>query len=181
MTTLFSLLALSAYAATFPVNPSWHSDYSAAAAQGIRENKPLAIFLAPGPAAWDKVLHDGTLSPDAQRLLTTKYVPVYLNTETAPGRRLASSFEMPGGVGLVLSDREGERQAYWHEGILEVEELTRALEKNADRDGPVLKTETNLVTQTSSYGPPPVPVTPAPFYPQQAFPFQPSFGAACSH
>ena len=183
MTTMFSLIAFSAYVATFPVTPSWHSDYPAALAQGARENKPLAVFLAPGPGAWEKVITGGTLSPDAHQLLSTKYVPVYLNTETPGGKRLASSFELPGGVGLVLSDREGLRQSYWHEGTLEGQELTSALERHADPEGPVRRTETNQVTQTSSYGPAVAPTSPVPYSPQTAFAFQPaySYSAGCSH
>jgi hypothetical protein len=180
MTTLFSLLALSAYVATFPVDPSWHSDYPTAVAQGVRENKPLAVFLAPGPASWERVIRDGTLSPDAQRLLQSKYVPVYLNTDTPQGKNLASSFELPGGVGLVLSDREGLRQAYWHEGLVEDQDLTRALERHADPEGPALKTDLDQLVRTSSYGPAVVPMNAVPYYPQPAYPFQPSFGPACS-
>jgi hypothetical protein len=182
MTTLIGVAALSAYVAVFPLEPSWHSDYPTALVQGAHHHKPLAVFLAPGKEAWNKLIRDGTLSPEAQRLLRSSYVAVYLDTDTPDGKELASSLEMPGGVGLVLSDREGLRQAFWHEGALEDQELTSALARHADPEGPMVMTETNQVTRTSSYGPAAAPASPAPTYSSQpAFRFQPAYSASCSH
>ena len=132
MTPLISLVALCGLVADVSRQPAWHTEYQAALAQGARQHRPLALFLAPG-----------------------------------------NFFELPGGVGLVLSDREGHNQAYCHEGDLEESELTQALEKHADPAGPVAITETNVVTQ-SYYGPagissPPIVI------------FQPGLAAGCSH
>ena len=182
MTTVFSMLALSAYVSTLSLQPAWHTSYDAALDYGARQNKPLAVFLAPGTAAWDKLIRDGTLSEDAQRLLRSKYVAVYLNTDTPEGAKLASSFDLPAGIGVVLSDSEGSRQAFWHQGALDEQELGSALERHADPDGPVVVTETNVVTQSSNYRPAPSAATQAPVYtPPAAFPFQPAYSPSCSH
>jgi hypothetical protein len=182
MTTVLGVIALSAYVSTLSLQPTWYTSYDAALEYGVRQNKPLAVFLAPGKASWDKLLRDGTLSEDAQRLLRSKYVPVYLNTDTPEGAKLASSFDLPDGIGVVLSDREGSRQAFWHQGALDEQQLTSALERHADPDGPVVLTETNLVTQASNYSPAPAPATAVPAYTAPAtFPFQPAYSPSCSH
>jgi len=142
--------------------PPWQTDYQAALVQSARLNRPLAVFLAPGQMGWDKLAQGGKLSKEVHQLLGGKYVPVYLNTNTVKGKELASSFDLPGGTGLVLSDRQGEHQAFWHEGALADTELTSALERHADATGPVLATEMNLATQTSYYGPVVTPANAAP-------------------
>jgi hypothetical protein len=105
-----------------------------------------------------------------------------LDTESPAGAKLASSFDLPGGIGVVLSDREGQRQAFWHQGALDEQELTRALQRHADPDGPVVLTETNLATQASASVAATAPATPASgFAPPVAFPFQPAYSPSCSH
>src|SRR5262249_28943805 len=83
--------------------PAWQNDYYAALKQGEEQQKPLAVFLAPGENGWDKLSQQGGLDKDAKQLLAGKYVPVFVNTDTDAGRRLARAFEMSGGKGVVLS------------------------------------------------------------------------------
>jgi hypothetical protein len=181
MSILFSLLALAVFVGDLSRQPPWQTDYQAALVQGARQNRPLAVFLAPGQAGWDKLAQGGKLSKEVQQLLGGKYVPVYLNTDTVKGKELASSFDLPGGTGLVLSDRQGEHQAFWHVGALADTELASALERHADATSPVLMTETNLVTQTSYYGPVVTPTYTAPGVWGATSGFQQMSAPACSH
>jgi hypothetical protein len=153
MAAFLSWLALSALVADTSQRPSWQTDYGEAQVQSVRQNRPLAVFLAPGAVAWNKVVHDGNLSEDIQRLVAGKYVGVYVNTDTDQGRKLAAAFELPRGLGLVLSDRRGQNQAFWHDGPLTESQLARALERYGDVNGPIPATETNLTNRTSFYSP----------------------------
>jgi hypothetical protein len=125
--------------------PSWQADYSAARREGRRAGKPLAVFVARGAEGWGKVSTTGKLSPAARRLLAERYVCVYVDSAAARGRRLAEAFELTNGTGLVLSSRDGQDQAFRHEGRLSAAELERCLRSYSGRRA-VARTE-NLQTQ----------------------------------
>jgi hypothetical protein len=179
--SLISLVALSTLVADLSGQPAWRTDYEAALVQGVSQKRPLAIFLAPGKEGWGKLAAEGQLSQEVQLLLKAKYVAVYLNTETAQGKALATFFELPGKIGLVLSDREGQHQAFWHEGAFGDGELARALQRHADPEGPVLTTETNLDVRTSNYGAVSSPASAAPVYADPTYRYQPAYSPSCSH
>lgn len=178
MYTSVALLALSgcfANAALIPVSPSWRSDYTLALKEGQSSKRPLAVFVAPGPDGWDKLSKDGGLDKEAKELLQTRYVCVYIDTTKEKGRRLAEEFEMPNGRGLVLSDSAGEKQAFWHAGMLGNDDLNHYLRKYADPERVVVKTETvpeHRHQAAPSYQPAPRPVYYAPAVP--------SFGGRCT-
>src|SRR5262249_28557257 len=96
---------------------TWVRDYQEARQQAASKSKPLAVFLARGRAAAEKVARDG-LSAEARRQLASNYIAVAIDTSTEQGRGLAERFEMPTGQGLVISDRTGRLQAFRHEGEL---------------------------------------------------------------
>src|SRR5947208_258722 len=96
---------------------TWQTDYGKAARDGERQGKPLAVFIGRGGQGWKGVSSDGSLSAESQDLLGSRYLPVYLDTNTDAGRRLATAFEMGDGPGLVLSDRSGENQTFRHQGM----------------------------------------------------------------
>jgi hypothetical protein len=145
MYTSILMFALSGLAPAAEVvdTPAWVMDYSAARKQGARSNKPLAVVLSPGATAWGKLSRDGELSSAALKLLKAKYVCVFVNTATAEGKRMAAAFEMSSGLGIIISDRTGELQAFRHEGDLTNANLLRHLQRYADPDRVVARTETN--------------------------------------
>ena len=116
-------LALAAPAAN-KASPEWLTGYGQAQRLGQTANKPLAVFMAPGKDGWKKLSRDGKVSEEALKQLAEGYVCCFLDTTTDDGKKWAKAFEMPGGLGLVLSDRSGDRQAYRHEGSLDSETLT---------------------------------------------------------
>src|SRR5262249_11839992 len=82
-----------------------------------------------------------------------KYIPVFVNTDTDAGKRLARAFEMSSGKGIVISDRTGALQAFWHEGDLSNQNLARYLQRYSDPNLAVRTTEMNPSQPVSYYGP----------------------------
>src|SRR5436309_2264194 len=125
-TLLFALLSVPGAADT----PTWSTDYQAARKESATTGKPLAVFLGTGKAGYEKLARDGgELSAECRRHLASHYVCVYVDTSTESGKRLADALEMPGGQGLVLSDRTGAVQAFRHEGSLTNAEMSAYLER----------------------------------------------------
>ena len=162
MYTSVMLLALSAglvpTANMIPVAPSWRNDYSLALKEGQRSKRPLAIFVGSGPEGWDKLSKDGGLDKEARELLQGHYVCLYLDSSKEADRRLADQLELSGGRGVILSDVSGEKQAFWHAGALNNEQLNQYLRKYSDPQLVVAKTETVAVarpqTPPTYYAPP---------------------------
>jgi hypothetical protein len=145
---LAALMGSSSVPAAAPV--VWQDDYGVARKEGSRANKPLAVFFGKGSSAWQKVSQSEKISPEVQKLLARHYVCVYVDTSQGYGRRLARSFAMPTGSGLVLSTRGGESQAFRHEGQLSSSQLRQTLNKYADANLTVTRTET-LASERVSY------------------------------
>src|SRR5260370_29597024 len=111
MYTSVALAALAGFLANaLPESPSWQTDYSVARKLGKEDRKPLAVFIGSGNTGWNQLTKEGKLSSAANRVLTTEYVCVYVDTSRASGKRLASAFEVSDGLGLILSDRTGALQ-----------------------------------------------------------------------
>jgi hypothetical protein len=146
MYTSVMLIALSGYlsqAASVPRSSPWTTDYSAAWTQAHAQRKPLALLFGSGHGGWEKLSKDGEIGKEAKRLLESNYVCVYVNTREAAGNQLAKAYEISGGLGIVLSDRTGNLQAFRHEGDLANANLERYLRKYADPERVVLATDSN--------------------------------------
>jgi hypothetical protein len=153
--------------------PVWLTDYGAARRLGQEGGKPLAVFVGSGKAGWNQLATEGQLSNESRRVLSDKYVCLYVDLGGPDGKRLAGSFELAGGPGLILSDQTGKLQAYRHEGDLADDDLIRSLQKYGDPDVVVLATEDAGLQRTSYYSPE-QPPQPAPvYYPPPAY--YPSF------
>jgi hypothetical protein len=148
---LFALAGSIPQTDRIPESTLWKSDYGQALKEGSRQKKPLAVFIGQGPAGWDALSRDGRLTPAARQLLEAHYVCVYLDTDKLEGRRLAESFEIKDGPGLVISDQSGESQAFHHEGDLPDRDLERNLRKFADPNRVVTWTETQTREETRYY------------------------------
>ncbi len=145
MYTSMLVLALSGFApaADASAGVTWHSDYGAAKKQAASANKPLAVFLGAGADGWRKMSREGALPEEARQLLASQYVCVHIDTATEKGKRLAAEFEMPEGLGIVISDRTGELQAFYHEGDFANADLVRYLKRYGDPTYVVRATESN--------------------------------------
>jgi hypothetical protein len=145
MYTSILMVALSGFApsATAADAPIWLTDYRTALKQGASKNKPVAVVLAPGANGWRKLANEGDLSNTAREILESQYVCVHINTATTEGMRLAKGFDLPSGLGIVISDRTASLQAFYHEGDLTDEKMVRYLQRYGDPQYTVTTTETN--------------------------------------
>src|SRR5689334_11738010 len=111
MYTSILMVALSGMAPSAETRtPAWSLDYSEATRQAAQAHKPMAIFLAPGTGAYEKIGRGGGLGSIAQHILTEKYVCVHIDTSTSKGKKLAGAFQMAEGLGIVISDSKAENQ-----------------------------------------------------------------------
>ena len=165
MFTSTLVIALAGFLATTALeSPSWHADYDSAQRLGREEHKPLAVFIGCGKAGWNRVSQDGQLGKDVKRLLAKNYIFVYIDTDVKAGKDLASAFEVPEGLGLIVSDHSGKYQAFRHEGDLPSEHLLRYLNRYADPERIVRTTDTNPRERVSSYVPDGFPAAVEPYY-----------------
>jgi hypothetical protein len=110
---------------------AWQAEYKAAQAEVVKSGKPLAVFIGNGSHGWNKVAREGNLTNDARQSLNKNFTCVYVNTDTAEGKALASSFEISA-RGLVISDVKGTKQAFSHAGDLTQDEMKNVLVKYAE-------------------------------------------------
>jgi hypothetical protein len=145
MYTSILLAALTGVAPTAEAGkaPKWSLDYTAACKQAAQEKKPLVVILAPGEGAYQKLGRDGGLGAEAEGQLAEKYVCVHIDTNSARGKELAKAFAIPEGLGIVISDRTGEKQAFRHEGDLARADLVRYLQRYGDPNYVFVETESN--------------------------------------
>ena len=137
--------------------PAWQTDYRNAREQAARDHRPLAIVIGTGSSGWDAVVPMVDRTADDLR---TNFVCVYVDKNTPAGQKLARDFEMTDTVGVVISDRTGDFQAFRHTGKIEEAEMHRAAVRYADPAYRVLRTETAV----------PEPVQTQSNYQQQAYP-----------
>lgn len=123
-TTLAALALVAGLDLSIPSNPKWQPNYSEALTRASAEKKPLAVFIGQGDAA-KRMLADGTISAETAKLLSSSYVCLYLNTETAAGKELAGRFELK--EGLVISSPGGSVQAYRYAGAVPAATLSTEL------------------------------------------------------
>lgn len=137
MNTAFVLAALSSFVlGAAPTTPTWNGSYVQAREQAAGK-KPLAVVFGSGQDGWTKLVH----SEESKKLLAEQYVCVYVDTTSDSGKSLARTFAINTPSGVVLSDRSGALQAYWHDGDLADPSLVRSLRKFGDPQVVVNSTE----------------------------------------
>jgi hypothetical protein len=180
MRTSILALAMAVIApATAPAqSPAWQTSYAAALYKAAQQQKPLAVVFGQGNDGW-KQLGGGALGGEASRTLAEQYVCCYVDTATPEGQALARQFAITTPTGLVISDRRGAVQAFWHQGPLAADALAGRLAKYADPHHVPVTTETNPAPIQSSFYPPMAPFGPAlqpAYYPVGPAPFTPAMG-----
>jgi len=150
-TSILTVVLTSALLAGQSGTPSWQNDYTQAQQQGSAQKKPLVVVFGAGPNAWAKVVRESAPSADMTKLLADKYVCVYVDTATPAGKKLAQDFGINGSVGMVISDRQGSSQAFWHQGDMTNQTVLQYLQKYSNPDVVVRTTETMARSRTSFY------------------------------
>jgi hypothetical protein len=165
MFTTTLVVALAGFVASTTLgSPRWHADYRAAQKLGKEGSKPLAVFIGTGKDGWNRISQEGKLGKGIKELLEKDYICVYVDTEIQAGRELASAFEVPNGIGLVISDHSGRYQAFSHQGDLPNEQLLHYLSRYADRNRVVRTTEINPAEPENYYPVESYPVTAPAYY-----------------
>jgi len=146
MQTWIAIIALANGLASsnIPEQPQWRSSYSEARQWAVERSKPLAVFIGSGTTGWSSVSRDGNFDPKVYQLLKDKYVCVYVDTNTESGKSLAKEFAVDK-TGLVIGDKSGRTQAFYHNGNLSNELLAKAFERYAEnREVKVTETVSTL-------------------------------------
>jgi hypothetical protein len=116
----------------------WQTDYGQALAVATIQQKPVAVFIGQGRAGYEQIVKGG-VPEEAVRLLSSNYVSVYVDTSTEGGKVLAGQFELS--KGLVISSRDGRKQALWHKGEVTASTLSDYLTRCIDSSRQVITTE----------------------------------------
>ena len=148
-TSFLTAVLASALLAGQNATPTWQTDYSQARQEAAAQKKPLAVVFGSGADGWTKVVRSEGPSADVTKLLSDKYCCLYIDMATAAGKKLAQSFAITSDVGMVISDRAGMTQAFWHQGDLTNQSMVSCLERYSNPQIAVRGTETT--TRTSFY------------------------------
>lgn len=159
MRTSVGLLAFASFIAAFPLTASaqevtWRKSYFEARDHGQKAKKPLAVVVGNGPTGYEQIVQDGSLNGEIRKIIAAEYIPVYLDANQAENQRLIRELGITNGRGIVLSDRAGDSQAFFHEGSLSEKELARQLSYFAS-PSIVVRTTATSNGQTSYYPPSP--------------------------
>ncbi|QDU23226.1 hypothetical protein [Urbifossiella limnaea] len=138
LTTTFAAVLVSAALAEAPSAPAWETNYARASETAVAQRKPLAVFIGHGESGYNRVV-GGNMPTEAGRLLSTSYVALYVNADTAEGKRLATAFGVE--EGLVISSRCGNLQALKYGGAVPALDLASYLTKYSAADVAVTTTE----------------------------------------
>lgn len=147
-TALFLAAVMSSALGAAPTTPTWNGSY-VEAQQEAAGKKPLAVVFGSGQEGWTKLVR----SEESKKLLAEQYICVYVDTASETGKKLANTFGINNPTGVVLSDRTGAVQAYWHDGDLADPSLVRSLRKFGD-PAVVVNTTEREGTRTVSFYPP---------------------------
>ncbi|MCZ2343469.1 MAG: thioredoxin family protein [Bacteroidales bacterium] len=135
--------------------PAWQPDYAVAYKTATLQQKPLAVFIGHGTKGYTDLITEGGMSAETAKMLSQKFVCLYVDTNTDAGQKLARSFEMTAGV--VVSDHTGTIQAFRHAGTLTATELTGQLARLAQPvPAPAPVSVPAPVVSASYYAPPSV-------------------------
>jgi hypothetical protein len=140
-TSIFTAIVAGILLAGQNATPSWLNSYGEAKQQGAAQKKPLAVVFGSGANGWTKVVREAIPTSEVMQLLADKYVCVYIDTASPTGKKIAQDFGVTGNVGMVISDRAGSLQAFWHQGDLTNKSMVRYLERFSDPQWVVRSTE----------------------------------------
>lgn len=121
--------------------PVWENDYRAAMARVNEAGKPMVLIVGAGKSGMESVVNEGSFDASVTKLLASKFVCVYIDTNTTSGKALAEALQIK--TGVVISDKTGQTQAFSSAVALPRAMLESTLVKYAEADPKdVKKTET---------------------------------------
>lgn len=142
--------------------PVWLTNYAEAQQLARSQNRPLAVFVAPGSDSHERVVNEGTLTMKTRKVLQDSYVCVHLDAFGSESRSTVQALAVKKGRGVILSDRSGDYQAFHCDGMLPEHVLLAKLKQFSESDSLVKTTDVHHqpTARTSFY--PPANPRPAP-------------------
>lgn len=158
MYTTMAVVALTMGMSAAKVSPTpvWESDYRLAMARVSEAGKPMVLIVGSGKNGMEAVVREGSFDPAVSKLLASKFVCVYIDTNTVEGRNLANALQIRN-QGVVISDKTGATQAFSSAVAMSRDMLQTTLVKYADADPKGVKKTETIVDPKA----PPAPVAPA--------------------
>lgn len=157
-TSLLGIALGTVLSATGPT-PNWQPDYKQARQLAAKENRPVVVVLGSGASGWNQLVGEGRFQDAFDLSLRSKYVWVYVDTDSEKGKKLAGDFQVKTGPGLIISGRGGDLQAYRRVGAMDAKGLKEVLVKFAEGERVVRRTEHSgelaaAALESTSYYPP---------------------------
>lgn len=140
---MFTTIIALAFTVAAPTEVTWNTNYTAAKKLCAENQKPMAVFVGSGVNGYEKLSRERQFSAEVRQELANNFVCVFLDTNTPEGKKLARDFEITGDLGIVISDRTGNLQAFYHEGDLSNAYLFQYLQKYGDPKYIVERTDSN--------------------------------------
>jgi len=139
--------------------PNWQPDYKQARSLAAKDNRPVVVVLGSGTSGWNQLVSEGRFQDAFDLTLRSKYVWVYVDTDSEKGKKLADDFQVKAGPGLIISGRGGDLQAYRRVGAMDAKGLKEILAKYAEVERVVRRTEHSgepaaVALESTSYYPP---------------------------
>jgi hypothetical protein len=134
-----------------PATVTWQPSYVQGQKMSMEMKKPLAVAFGSGANGWTKLVRDAAPAAEITQVLADKYVCVFVDTATPAGKKMAEEFGFTQPTGIVLSDRTGSVQAFWHQGDMTNQSMETYLTKYADPNVKIQRTETASTSRTSFY------------------------------
>jgi hypothetical protein len=157
MYTSIMLVALSGLAAS-PVREAtdspWLTDYMTAYEKGQSEKKPLVLVFGKGADGAGLICKEGKLDKEAEDLLRSKYVCLYIDIDSQSGKPIAEGFKVASAPSLMLTDHSQHAIAVRHSGTVSQSDLVNGLKKYAEPGRTVRGTDTTLTTEVVAPTPP---------------------------
>ena len=119
----------------------WQTDYNAAKMIALNQHKPMAVFIGEGIEGWKKLSPEVTFDGIINETLANGFVALYVDKSTDGGKALADVFGMSDHTGLVISDKDVNKQAFSHSGTVPANDLAIVLTKYSHETAPVVQTQ----------------------------------------
>ena len=132
--------------------PVWENDYRVAMARVNEAGKPMVLIVGSGKTGMESVVREGSFDPAVTKLLASKFVCIYVDTNTASGRTLADALQITG-QGVVISDKTGLTQAFSSAVAMPRAMLESTLVKYADADPKTVKKTETVVDPKAAKAP----------------------------
>ncbi len=149
--TVFALTT-SLYSANVPQKVNWLTNYQMARTISADQKKPLVVIVGKGESGWDQVIQDGKLDMNLMQKMARSYVYLYIDSTSEQGAKLAKGLDVHQSNGLIITNRSGDLQAFYHDGQIKQSQMENLLDKYQDIAQVITTTDTLQPKVVSTIG-----------------------------